>query len=66
MKNKNYSQSWSSECTNYLFLHLVQHMLQLCTCLNCMSVHDRHRFILIVTAHPLMINLVFVYENLKS
>ena len=63
---KNYSQSWSSECTNYLFLHLVQHMLQLCTCLNCMSVHDRHCFILIVHTHALMINLVFVYENLKS
>jgi hypothetical protein len=50
---KNYSQSWSSECTNYLFLHLVQHMLQLCTCLNGMSVHDRHCFILIVHTHAL-------------
>ena len=28
---KIYSQSWSSECINYLFIHLVQHMLQLCT-----------------------------------
>ena len=28
---KIYSQSWSSECINYLFIHLVQNMLQLCT-----------------------------------
>ena len=50
---KNYSQSWSNESTepDYLFIHLVQHMLQLCTCLNYISVHDKHCFILIVHTH---------------